>query len=556
MRPFLPCPAVRRMQERRRWYKLINMYRKKLVLAFFALLGLMLIQILVAYWLVQTAQRHEKRSSVAHDMLTRYTDISADKQRLKVWYAQLLLTGEASAQSRDTFLQRINANILALRELSALQARLLDAEALPMTGVDASKTLDILELNFSNFRQRVIQTRSGRHSEDREQIWTEVLGIFDMAGALDVRVVLAEAIKRQSMISQLAGEAADAAIHRSNWVMGIMIVLTVMVTFAMSRYLVQQIKRPVEDLLLGTLRMQAGNFDPDQPIQVPERKQDEFGQLAHSFNAMAQEIHQIRLRDKEKNDYLEAAVQERTAQLQQANASLQLVARRQRQLFADLSHELRTPATAILGEAEIALRGQGKQADDYHLSLTHIVETSRQLAQRINELLLLAREQLVADDISLAEVNLVPLLQEAVGQARSIARDSGVTVVALAGSTLALASRIMTDAAKLHQILMVLYDNAVRYTPAGGNVQTHVNMTDDGFEISITDTGIGLLETEQAEVFARHFRGEQARRMRSDGAGLGLAIAKTLADALGVGLRLHGLATGGCRAVLTIPGSV
>lgn len=544
------------MQEWRRWYKLEIMYRKKLVLAFFALLGLMLIQILVAYWLVQTAQRHEKRSSVAHDMLTRYTDISADKQRLKVWYAQLLLTGEASAESRDTFLQRINANILALRELSALQARLLDAEALSMTGVDASKTLDILELNFSNFRQRVIQTRSGRHSEDREQIWTEVLGIFDMAGALDVRVVLAEAIKRQSMISQLAGEAADAAIHRSNWVMGIMIVFTVMVTFAMSRYLVQQIKRPVEDLLLGTLRMQAGNFDPDQPIRVPERKQDEFGQLAHSFNAMAQEIHQTRLRDKEKNDYLEAAVQERTAQLQQANASLQLVARRQRQLFADLSHELRTPATAILGEAEIALRGQGKQADDYHLSLTHIVETSRQLAQRINELLLLAREQLVADDISLAEVNLVPLLQEAVGQARSIARDSGVTVVALAGSTPDPKSRIMTDAAKLHQILMVLYDNAVRYTPAGGNVQTHVDMTDDGFEISITDTGIGLLETEQAEVFARHFRGEQARRMRSDGAGLGLAIAKTLADALGVGLRLHGLATGGCRAVLTIPGSV
>jgi signal transduction histidine kinase len=544
------------MPEGRRWYKLKIMYRKKLVLAFFALLGLMLIQILVAYWLVQTAQRHEKRSSVAHDMLTRYTDISADKQRLKVWYAQLLLTGEASAESRDTFLQRINANILALRELSALQARLLDAEALPMTGGEASKTLDILELNFSNFRQRVIQTRSGRHSEDREQIWTEVLGIFDMAGALDVRIVLAEAIKRQSLISQLAGEAADAAIHRSNWVMGIMIVLTVMVTFAMSRYLVQQIKRPVEDLLLGTLRMQAGNFDPDQPIRVPERKQDEFGQLAHSFNAMAQEIHQTRLRDKEKNDYLEAAVQERTAQLQQANASLQLVARRQRQLFADLSHELRTPATAILGEAEIALRGQDKQANDYRLSLTHIVETSRQLAQRINELLLLAREQLVADDIRLAEVPLVPLLQEAVGQARSIARDSGVTVVALVGSTPALESRIMTDAAKLHQILMVLYDNAVRYTPAGGDVQTHVNMTDDGFEISITDTGIGLLETEQAEVFARHFRGEQARRMRSDGAGLGLAIAKTLADALGVGLRLHGVATGGCRAVLTIPGSV
>lgn len=530
------------------------MYQKKLVLAFFSLCGLMLFQILVAYWLVQIAQHHRLRNAVAHDMLTRYTDISADKQRLKVWYAQLLLTGEASVESRDAYLQRIDANIQSLRELSVMQAKLLDDSELPSTGMKASETLDVLQQNFSNFRQRVIQTRSGRHSADREQIWTEVLGIFDMAGTLDVRVLLAESIKQQGMISEMADQAAQAAIRRSNGLMAIMIALTIAATIAMSRYFAKQIKQPVEDLLLGTRRMQGGDFNPDRPVRVPERKPDEFGQLAQSFNAMAQEIHQTRLRDKVKNDYLEAAVQDRTAQLLKANASLQLEARRRQQLFADLSHELRTPATAILGEAEIALRGQDKSTPEYRLSLGNIVGTSRQLAQRINELLVLAREQLIADDINVAEVSLVPLLEEAVGQARSIAKDSGVAVEALSGPTRHSLATAMTDAAKLHQILMVLFDNAVRYTPEGGSIQTHISTVDGRVEIAIIDNGIGLLESEQADVFTRYFRGEQARRMRPDGAGLGLTIAKTLADALGLGLRLQRQAMGGCRAVLSIPG--
>lgn len=529
------------------------MYRKKLILAFVALGGLTLIQISVAYWLVQIAQHHQQRSSVAHDMLTRYTDISADKQRLKVWYAQLLLTGEASSESRDTFLTRIDTNILALRDLSALQARLLDDGDLPTLGMNASQTLDLLTLNFSNFRLRVTQTRSGRHSANREQIWTEVLGIFDMAGSRDVRVVLAESIQRQSLVSERASEAADAAIRRSNRVMAFMIVLTVVVTLAMSRYLVQQVKQPIEDLLLGTLRVQAGQFNPEHPVRVPERKPDEFGQLAQSFNAMAQEIHDRRVRDKVRRDLLEAAVQERTAQLTKANDSLQLEARRRRQLFADLSHELRTPATAILGEAEIALRGQDKPAADYLQSLSNIVGTSRQLAQRINELLLLAREQLLADDVRLSDMALAPMLREAVDQARSIARDSGVSVEALEGPMGQADLMTITDPAKLHQVLMVLYDNAVRYTPPGGRVTTHLGMSGGALELSIMDTGIGLKPHERAEVFQRHFRGIQARRMRSDGAGLGLAIAKTLADALGLGLRLDSRAGGGCCAVLTIP---
>jgi two-component system OmpR family sensor kinase len=531
------------------------MYRRKLVLAFVCLCGLMLVQAVAAYWLVQTAQHHEQRSRVAHDMLTRYTDVSADKQRLKVWYAQLLLTGNATLETRDALLARLNTNIHALRTLSAVQTQLLGEGRLRLAGVDNTDTLNVLEKNFSNFQQRVVQAQTDRKPAENAHIWTEMLGIFDMAETRDVRVLLAAAIKQQSGLSQQADADADAVVERSNLVVAIMMVLSCAAALAMAGYFVKQLKQPLEDLLLGTQRIKKEQSAGMQPITVPERSRDEFGQLAKSFNTMALEIHQTRLKDRAENSRLEAAVSERTAQLTSVNAQLQAADVRRRQLFADLSHELRTPATAILGEAEIALRGLDKPVADYRLTLENIASTTRQLSQRVNELMLLAREQSMAADITLDSVPFVPILKEALAQARSLAQGSGVAVFDFQ-ATSEISSVVMnTDAAKLLQILMVLYDNAVRYTGAGGTITTRIVVSDGKVEVSISDTGIGLDKAEMDNVFQRNFRGAQARKMRSDGAGLGLAIAKNLADALGIRISLENQPASGCRACLQMAGS-
>lgn len=532
------------------------MYRKKLVLAFASLFGLMLIQAGVAFWLFQTVQQHEKRSVVAENLLVSYTDLSADKQRLKVWYAQLLLTGDAPAEARDLLLTRIDGHIRSLRTLSELQARLLDQSDTPAPAMDHKQTLDVLQNNFSNFRQRVVQTQAERQAShqtgDKEQIWRDVLAIFDMAGTQDVRVLIAGAIKQQARISQQAEDAAEATIKRSNQVLVAMVALTSAITLVMAWYFASKLKRPIDDLLLGTQRVQSTQFDPAHPISVPQRSQDEFGQLAGSFNSMAQEIYNTRLLEKARNEILELAVRERTAELMKANEALQSADGHRRQFFADLSHELRTPTTAILGEAEIALRGKQKSIEDYRFSLNNIASTTRQLSQRISELLLLAREQTLSDHVQLASLPLAPILQEAVAQARSLAQGSEVVVDGILDSSPGAAHAVLTDAAKLHQVLMVLYDNAVRYTPGGGRVSTQVSDLGGAVEVSIVDTGIGLDATEEAEVFKRNFRGVNARKMRSDGAGLGLAIAQTLAEAIGADIGLQRQAGGGCRAVVRL----
>ena len=529
------------------------MFRRKLILAFVCLCALMLVQALSAYWLVQTAQHHEERSRVAHDMLTRYTDVSADKQRLKVWYAQLLLTGNAAPPARDLLLVRLNANIQALRQLSAAQKRLLGNDSPGPAGLDNSDTLDVLEKNFSNFQQRVVQGQTDRKLADKEHIWTEVLGIFDMADTRDVRVLLAEAIQHQSGLSQQADSDADTVVSRSRILLAIMMVLSTAAAGAMAWYLVRHLKQPLDDLLLATQRMKQGLAAELRPVEVPQRSQDEFGELAQSFNTMALEIHQTRLGDRAEKSRLESAVLERTLQLTNANAQLQAADARRRQLFADLSHELRTPATAILGEAEIALRGVDKSAADYRLSLTNIASTTRQLSQRVNELLLLAREQFMACDVKLEPVSAASVVKEALAQARSLAQGTGVAVQDLLTVPAFAAETVTTDAAKLLQILMALYDNAIRYTGAGGAVTTLMTVTDAALNIEIFDDGIGLDEGEAENMFQRNFRGAKARKMRSDGAGLGLAIAKNLADALHVSLDLENRHGAGCCARIRVP---
>lgn len=116
---------------------------------------------------------------------------------------------------------------------------------------------------------------------------------------------------------------------------------------------------------------------------------------------------------------------------------------------------------------------------------------------------------------------------------------------------------VYADPARLRQLVQVLLDNALRYTPPGGRVDVEVKPAALpggvlGFELSVTDTGIGLVEAERPLLFDRHFRGSNARQFRPDGVGLGLPIAQTIAQAHGAQLVLHSRPDGGTQAVLLI----
>ena len=164
---------------------------------------------------------------------------------------------------------------------------------------------------------------------------------------------------------------------------------------------------------------------------------------------------------------------------------------RRRQFFTEVSHELRTPVTVIRGEAEIALRGTAYQVEDYRACLIRIVDACSDLGKRVQDILQVARS------------------------------DNGPYAMQLRPTPISVV---------LKAALTIVLDNAVRYSEAPAHVEvlasldSHRNIV----QIVVRDEGIGLTESECLGVFERHFRGEIARSMRPDGAGLGLTIAQAI----------------------------
>lgn len=216
---------------------------------------------------------------------------------------------------------------------------------------------------------------------------------------------------------------------------------------------------------------------------------------------------------------------ERTSELSAAHETLQQADQRRRQLLADLSHELRTPATAIRGEAEIALRGADQSQTEYRETLTRIVGGVKQLAGVIDDLLLVARAE--ADQLAMhfGEVDLSELLGDVTDMASALGARHDVRVqLEAAGAALPLVM-LQADADRLRQALVIVLDKAVRYSRHGGTVRESwqpgsTNASDGSrVQVRVTDEGIGIDADELPKVFDRFVRDRRARIHRADGTG-------------------------------------
>jgi len=156
--------------------------------------------------------------------------------------------------------------------------------------------------------------------------------------------------------------------------------------------LLRGFRKPVEALMQGTDAIASGNLSHRMELHT----QDEFGYLATHFNRMACELERQREKLQEGNAILEQRVAERTVELHRLNGELQRMDTARREFLADISHELRTPITAICGEAEVILRENEGECDagEYRDTLQYIAGLSTQLGTYVNDLLFLARTEL------------------------------------------------------------------------------------------------------------------------------------------------------------------
>jgi heavy metal sensor kinase len=199
---------------------------------------------------------------------------------------------------------------------------------------------------------------------------------------------------------------------------------------------------------------------------------------------------------------------------------------RTRQFTADASHELRAPMTLIHTAAEYSLRRE-RSREDLVDSMRKILTESQRTAAIIDDLLLLARGDAGQEPSGLELVDAVPVLREATEQGKVIAADRNIDV------TLQLEAEalpVKANEPRLRRLLLILVDNALKYTPPGGRVTLTGRAEPHEVTITVVDTGKGIAPDDLPHVFERFWRADKVRSREAGGTGLGLAIARQIAE--------------------------
>jgi two-component system, OmpR family, sensor kinase len=294
----------------------------------------------------------------------------------------------------------------------------------------------------------------------------------------------------------------------------------------------QRIQAPIDALVEGTRRIAHGGLH--HRVSVSGR--DELSNLAVSFNWMVAELERRRAElDRARAD-LERKVAERTRELQQSNQALHEIDRARRRMFADISHAFRTPLTVIRGEAEVTLRAPDCKSGDYRAALKRIVETAAELNKLVEDLLEVARSESAALHVDAADLAAAELVRGVAEDAKALATLKDIRVSCAVPQE---SVRIRGDPDRLRQLLLLLLDNACRYTPADGEVSITLTSARPCAVVTVRDTGIGIPPDELDLVRARFYRGSKAAQMAPSGGGLGLHVAQAIAEAHGGDLAIE-----------------
>jgi signal transduction histidine kinase len=253
----------------------------------------------------------------------------------------------------------------------------------------------------------------------------------------------------------------------------------------------KRISRPITDLATATRRIASGHYAE----RVRPASDDELGDLATSFNSMA--------------------------------ASLEATERRRLELVGDVAHELRTPLATLDGYLEGLEDGVVQPSEDTWKLLR--TETSR-LGRLINDLQALWRAEARQLPLRLATVDVAGQMQAARGR---FAASATVSRLALELAPMDGPLQVIADPDRLGQILDGFVSNAIRYSPGGTLVSIEAGVAGGTVTIGVTDQGPGLTAEQLDHVFERFYRVDPSRSRALGGAGIGLAISRALAEAMG-----------------------
>ncbi len=511
------------------------MFRHQLI-GFFGFLALTLaLQGAGALWVLQHAEEQVQRGRVASDIHKGFVELSALHQRLRAWVTHYKVGAEGDLNIRNHLLdsqRRIIADLYPL----VLEVK----QKSPTTSVQHElahriNDLRILDKSIESLTMALQDARPLPEGTQARIAWERLDRLFEQSNGHDLQSLILNRIEQESVNISRERQAADAslALTRVIWV-GMSLTL-VFASLGATLYFINRLRQPVAELLKTANALSKGHFNHRNSLQ----SKDEFGIVAQSMNDMAIRLAEYEAVQTQQRLELESLVKARTQALEEANQHLLLTDTKRRQLLADISHELRTPTTAILGEAEVTLRGRERSSNEYQETLGRIAEVARQLGGVIDDLLAMSSTDIQDLRMNHHRVDLHTVMHRTAQQAQALSQVRHISFQYLSDASQQVF--IHGDEQRLIQLMMLLLDNAIAYSPAESVVNLSMKISPGlkhAVEITITDQGPGIPANELPHVFERRFRGKAAKATRSLGSGLGLSIARMLAHAHGGTLEL------------------
>jgi heavy metal sensor kinase len=288
-------------------------------------------------------------------------------------------------------------------------------------------------------------------------------------------------------------EPFDQALDRFRIIEKEFLPLLVLLASLLGYWLSGRALAPVNHIIASAERIGVRNLH--RRLEVPQAK-DELRRVTETLNAMLERI--------------------------------ELSVNRITQFTADASHDLRTPLALIRTNAELALRRTRTEAE-YREALRRILESSEETTQLIEHLLTMARADAGAAQLKFELQSLPQIVGRVCQKARVLASVKGLAFT-LEWPDEEISTYVHGDAPALERLFMTVLDNAVKYTPAGGRILVRARIERGRAFIEIEDTGLGKAESDLPKIFDRFYRADQARSREIRGSGLGLSIARWIAE--------------------------